>query len=78
MNSIWSVNYNDGRPIEDSVIDAIGEMLLAQFNGVTMFPQRNEGPLENGIGIFHDHIVIFWVLTEDIRRADFSGTSRRS
>lgn len=63
------VNYNDGTPVEDSFIDEIGETLLAQFNGVTMFPQRNEGRWKMGNVVFHDQIVIFRVLTEDPRRA---------
>jgi hypothetical protein len=63
------LKYNDGSPIEDAKIQAIGERLLEQFGGVTFFPQRNQGMWRMGAVTFRDEIVIFRVLTERARRA---------
>jgi hypothetical protein len=63
------VCFNDGTPIAGSVIEDIGKELLGQFNGITIFPQPNEGRWKMGDVVFHDQIVIFRVLTEDVRGA---------
>jgi hypothetical protein len=63
------LHYNEGSPIEDEKIQVIGESLLEKFGGVTFFPQRNRGAWHMEEVIFHDEIVIFRVLTDNIRAA---------
>jgi hypothetical protein len=40
--------YNDGTPVEDKKIERIGERLLEKFEGVTFFPQHNQGMWKMG------------------------------
>jgi len=63
------VTYNDGSPVEEKLIDKVGELLLDEFDGVTFFPQKNEGSWRMGHAVFRDRIVIFRVLAEDTRKA---------
>ena len=63
------VNYNDGSPVEPEKIKGIGERLLQQFGGLTFFPQRNEGIWRMGSVTFRDEVVIFRVLTDQVRSA---------
>ena len=63
------LNYNDGSAIEPDKIERIGERLLEEFGGVTFFPQPNEGRRRMGHVTFRDEIVIFRVLSEDVRTA---------
>ncbi|MFO0970148.1 MAG: hypothetical protein U0793_31745 [Gemmataceae bacterium] len=63
------VAYNDGTPIDAGEFELIGELLLAEFGGVTFFPQRNQGMWKMGPVIFKDHIVIFRVLTDKVLKA---------
>jgi hypothetical protein len=63
------LSYNDGSPVEDVKIEAIGERLLDKFGGVTFFPQRNKGAWRMGQVTFHDEVVIFRVLTDNARIA---------
>ena len=61
--------FNDGTPVGDKVIDRIGERLLKQFGGLTFFPQPNEGRWRMGHVTFRDKVVIFRVLTAEVRMA---------
>jgi hypothetical protein len=61
--------YNDGAPIEQAKIEAIGEQLLAHFTGLTFFPQPNQGFWKLGNVTFRDQIVIFRVLADNTRAA---------
>ena len=61
--------YNDGSPVEERKIEAIGERLLEQFTGLTFFPQPNEGPWKMGEVTFRDQVVVFRVVSDNARRA---------
>jgi hypothetical protein len=63
------LTYNDGTPIEAKTIERIGRRLLEQFGGVTFFPQPNEGLWRMGEVTFRDQIVIFRVLSSNVRDA---------
>ena len=63
------LNDNDGSPVEDAKIESIGERLLAQFDGLTYFPQPNRGYWRMGAVTFRDEVVIFRVLAGDVRKA---------
>ena len=63
------LTYNDGTPIEAKTIERIGQRLLERFGGVTFFPQPNEGLWRMGEVTFRDQIVIFRVLTANVRDA---------
>jgi hypothetical protein len=56
------LTYNDGSPVEASKIEAIGERLLHFFEGMTFFPQSNQGFWKMGHVTFQDQIVIFRVI----------------
>jgi hypothetical protein len=60
---------NDGAPVSDEFIDRLGERLLQQFGGCTFFPQPNKGLWKMGNVVFRDQIVIFRVLTGNVRAA---------
>ena len=61
--------YNDGTPIDPSVIPALRVRLLEQFRGVTFFPQPNEGYWQMAGVTYHDEIVIYRVLSANLRSA---------
>ena len=63
------LNYNDGTPVEAKLIERIGQRLLEQFGGVTFFPQPNQGSWRMGSVTFRDEIVIFRVLSGNVRTA---------
>ena len=63
------LTYNDGTPIEAKTIERIGQRLLERFGGVTFFPQPNEGLWRMGTVTFRDQIVIFRVLSANVRDA---------
>jgi hypothetical protein len=63
------LTHNDGRAVDPKQIERIGERLLEEFGGVTYFPQPNEGSWRMGHVTFRDQIVIFRVLTGDVRAA---------
>ena len=60
---------NDGTPVPDELIDQIGERLLEHFGGCTFFPQPNKGMWKMGDVVFRDEVVIFRVLTAEVRSA---------
>jgi hypothetical protein len=61
--------YNDGTPIDPRVIPALRVRLLEQFNGVTFFPQPNEGYWQMAGMTYRDEIVIFRVVASNTRVA---------
>lgn len=61
--------YNDGTPINTAFIPALRVRLLEQFNGVTFFPQPNEGYWRMGDVTYRDEIVIFRVVAANQRTA---------
>ena len=63
------LTYNDGTPIYVEAIDQIGVRLLKRFGGVTFFPQPNQGMWKMGEVVFRDQIVVFRVLTENVKSA---------
>ena len=63
------LNYNDGTPVEAKLIERIGQRLLEQFGGVTFFPQPNQGFWRMGPVTFRDEIVVFRVLSGNVRVA---------
>ncbi len=63
------LTYNDGTPVEAKTIERIGQRLLERFGGVTFFPQPNEGLWRMGPVTFRDQIVIFRVLSPNVRDA---------
>jgi hypothetical protein len=54
--------YNDGQPIEARKFQELQETLLAQFHGLTFFPQANQGFWRMGDVLYRDEIVIYRVL----------------
>lgn len=59
------LNYNDGSPVETRKFQRLQRRLLAEFGGVTYFPQPNEGWWQVGDITYRDQIVIYRVLTDD-------------
>jgi hypothetical protein len=63
------LDYNDGSPVEPEKFEEVKQRLLERFEGVTYFPQANEGAWRSGEVTYHDRIVIFRVLAEDAAAA---------
>jgi hypothetical protein len=63
------LRYNDGRHIESGKFQQLQQLLLTQFDGLTYFPQANQGFWKLGDVTYHDEIVIIRVLTSDSPRA---------
>lgn len=61
--------YNDGSPIEPIVFRNLHRRLLEQFQGLTFFPQPNEGFWKMGDVVYRDEIVIYRVLCSKPRTA---------
>ncbi len=59
------LNYNDGSPVEQEKLSDLRETLLTRFDGLTYFPQANEGYWKMGDVTYKDEIVIFRVLCSD-------------
>ena len=57
--------YNDGSPIESEKIFELKKRLLDQFDGLTFFPQPNEGFWRAAGVTYRDEIVVFRVLATD-------------
>jgi hypothetical protein len=54
--------YNDGAPVEPGKFQRLQAELLEQFDGLTFFPQPNEGFWQMGDVTYRDEIVIYRVL----------------
>ena len=63
------LQYNDGSPIEGRKLTDLQVRPLEYFNGVTFFPQANEGWWRMGNVTYHDRIVIYRVVTSRERAA---------
>ena len=61
--------YNDGSPVEAEKLLTLKKRLLDHFDGLTFFPQANEGFWRAGGVTYRDEIVIFRILTVDAPEA---------
>ena len=61
--------YNDGSPVEAEKLLELKKHLLDQFDGLTFFPQANEGFWRTGGVTYRDEIVIFRILAADAPEA---------
>lgn len=61
--------FNDGSPIEAVKFQRLQTELLENFDGLTFFPQPNEGFWKLGNVTYRDEIVIYRVLTNRVRSA---------
>jgi len=55
--------YNDGVPVEPARFQDLQRRLLEQFEGLTYFPQPNQGFWKFGNKTYRDEIVIYRVIT---------------
>jgi hypothetical protein len=62
------LRYNDGTQVEPRKFRDVQTRLLEYFNGVTFFPQANEGLWRMGKVIYRDEIVIYRVVASNVRR----------
>jgi hypothetical protein len=63
------LRYNDGTPIEPAKFQVLQARLLEYFNGVTFFPQPNQGEWKMGDVTYADEIVVYRVVTGNVREA---------
>ena len=63
------LTYNDGSPVESRKLVRLRNRLLRQFGGLTFFPQSNEGFWTVAGVTYRDEIVIYRVITGNIRAA---------
>lgn len=63
------LRYNDGSPIESRKLQHLHARLLERFDGLTFFPQPNEGYWKLGGITYRDEIVIYRILTGKVRSA---------
>lgn len=61
--------YNDGTAIEPVKFQRLQVDLLEHFEGLTFFPQPNEGFWKMGDVTYRDEIVIYRVLASRVRAA---------
>ena len=57
--------YNDGTPIEAAKFQNLQALLLERFEGLTYFPQPNQGFWKFGDMTYRDEIVIYRVLSQN-------------
>jgi hypothetical protein len=57
------LRYNDGNWIEAHKFQEVQEQLLTKFDGLTYFPQVNQGIWKLGDVVYRDEIVIIRVIT---------------
>ena len=57
--------YNDGTPIEPGKFQDLQSRLLDRFEGLTYFPQPNQGFWKYGDMTYRDEIVIYRVMSQD-------------
>ena len=64
--------YNDGTPIESAKFQDLQTRLLERFEGLTYFPQANQGFWKFGNLTYRDEIVIYRVISQNpIQARDF-------
>ena len=56
------LKYNDGSPVEPRKFQAVQQALLANFDGLTYFPQPNKGFWKVGDVTYRDEIVVYPVV----------------
>ncbi len=61
--------YNDGTSIEPEKFQEIQRRLLKEFDGLTYFPQPNDGFWKLGDVTYRDEIVIYRVVIAQTRSA---------
>lgn len=61
--------HNDGTPVESTRFQNLQARLLQQFDGLTYFPQPNQGFWKFGDITYRDQIVIYRVITADAAEA---------
>ena len=59
--------HNDGTPVDPKILVQLRERLLAEFGGLTFFPQPNEGFWTFGGVTYRDEIVVYRVLSDRVR-----------
>ena len=57
--------YNDGSPIEPAKFQHLQALLLERFEGLTFFPQPNQGFWKFGNMTYRDEIVIYRVISQN-------------
>jgi hypothetical protein len=57
--------HNDGTAIESAKFQRLQERLLNQFDGLTYFPQNNQGFWKLGDVTYRDEIVIYRVISQN-------------
>ena len=57
--------YNNGAPIEPTKFQELQSRLLERFEGLTYFPQANQGFWKFGNITYRDEIVIYRVISQD-------------
>jgi hypothetical protein len=63
------IYYNDGSPVEPEKFQDVQKRLLAHFDGLTFFPQPNQGFWKLADVTYRDEIVIYRVLSPKGRGA---------
>jgi hypothetical protein len=63
------LKYNDGSPVEARIFHELQQVLVAQFGGLTFFPQPNQGFWTVGDVTYRDEIVIYRFVTTKARVA---------
>ena len=63
------LKFNDGSPIEAVKFQRLQAELLEHFEGLTFFPQPNEGFWKMSDVTYRDEIVVYRVLTSRVRAA---------
>jgi hypothetical protein len=69
--------YNDGSPVEPAKFQEIQRLLLEQFEGLTYFPQPNQGFWRFGEMTYRDEIVIYRVISRDPGSRDFLASLKQ-
>ena len=57
--------YNDGTAIEPTRFQDLQAALLERFEGLTYFPQPNQGLWKFGNVTYHDEIVVYRVISKN-------------
>ena len=63
--------YNDGTPIEPAKFQELQRRLLEHFEGLTYFPQANQGFWKFGDITYRDEIVIYRVISHGPQSREF-------
>jgi hypothetical protein len=63
---IWK---NDGMRVDPNLLQTVRQELLAEFGGITSFPQPNLGFCKLGDITYHDEVIIYRVLAPESAKA---------